>query len=68
MSSWGNTELASDDLLKTVQDLRRTDGTDIAIFGSGSIVRQLMAASLIDRMVVVITTDCAGRRHGTIYG
>lgn len=58
--TWANSELAVDDLLPHVQQLRQDEGNDIIIFGSGSIVQQLMNAGLIDEYLLIVSPVVLG--------
>ncbi len=42
------------ELVSTIRELRATDGGDIYVYGSLSIVRSLLAARLIDELVLMI--------------
>lgn len=52
-ASWQNTHVMSGELVAEVQRLKREDGPDLVILGSGSIVSQLTAARLIDSYQLV---------------
>jgi len=47
-SDWANTIVLNGDLVAEVTRLKRAEGPGLTILGSGSIVRQLAAAGLID--------------------
>lgn len=53
--AWNNTSVLSGDLATAVRELKATDGPDIVILGSGSIVSQLTEANLIDAYQFVVT-------------
>lgn len=59
-SEWENTEFHTDKLEETVAALKEEDGADIMILGSGTIVQQLAAASLIDEYLFIETPVIAG--------
>ena len=42
------------DLVRTVSELRERDGGDIYVYGSLSVVRSLLAAGLVDELVLMI--------------
>jgi dihydrofolate reductase len=52
--SWRNSELLQGDLIESVTALKREPGGDIGLSGSVSIVRQLLAADLIDELHLLI--------------
>ena len=51
---WENSILLGGDPAVTVGELKADPGPDLAIIGSGQLVRSLLAASLIDRYVLLI--------------
>ncbi|SRR5258706_1256544 len=57
---WENTKVKNGDLLEEVKKLKQGDGPDMVIFGSGTIVRQLTAAGLIDEYIFVATPVILG--------
>jgi len=60
-SDWQNTTVLKGDLLAQVQALRATDGPDLVILGSGSVVSQLTEARLIDEYQLVLTAVVLGK-------
>ncbi len=58
--TWENTRLLSSDLTGEVGKLRQGNGSDILIFGSGTIVQQLTNAGLIDEYVMIVTPIILG--------
>ncbi len=53
--TWRNSELLKGDLVESVTALKNEDGpTDIAMSGSVSVVRQLMAAGLVDELHLLV--------------
>ena len=61
--TWENSELFHGKLIEEVKKLRRRKGTDIAIFGSGTIVQQLAnegLEGLIDEYLFAITPVVLG--------
>jgi len=52
--NWQNTQLVKGDLIGEVQKLKASPGPDLVLMGSGSIVRQLAEARLIDHYQLVI--------------
>lgn len=59
-TTWVNSSLIKGDLIAEARRLKTADGGDIAIFGSGSIVKQLAARDLIDQYLIVVTPYIAG--------
>lgn len=59
-SDWANCEFHAEGLEKTVEQLRQSDGADVLILGSGSIVQQLAASDLIDEYLIIETPVVAG--------
>lgn len=57
---WVNTTLANGDLVEEVTNLKRGNGADIVIFGSGSIVEQLTNERLIDEYLFAMTPVILG--------
>ncbi|OJF11051.1 dihydrofolate reductase family protein [Couchioplanes caeruleus] len=57
---WVNSRLAEQDLLSEVKSLRESDGGDVVIFGSGTIVQQLSQARLIDDYLIALTPVTLG--------
>ncbi|GAA1759178.1 dihydrofolate reductase family protein [Agromyces humatus] len=51
---WQNSTLLVGDAAETVAALKQGDGPDLAILGSGELVRSLAAAGLIDEYVLII--------------
>jgi dihydrofolate reductase len=58
--SWENTRLVSGDVAKEVGRLKQAKGSDILIFGSGTIVQQLTDAGLIDEYLLAVTPVILG--------
>jgi dihydrofolate reductase len=52
--AWSNTMVVRSDLPAAVRKIKREDGPDIAILGSGSIVSQLAQEGLIDEYQIVV--------------
>jgi dihydrofolate reductase len=52
--AWQNSILLDGDAVKTVAELKAQPGRDFSIIGSGSLVRSLHAAGLIDRYTLLI--------------
>jgi dihydrofolate reductase len=52
--AWRNSEQLEGDLVETVAALRNEPGGDIALSGSVSVVRQLLAAGLLDELHLLV--------------
>jgi len=59
-SDWENTEFHDDDLTSVVGKLKREEGTDILVMGSGTVVQQLANADLIDEYMFIVSPVIAG--------
>ena len=60
-ADWQNTTVLNGDLVAQVQALKATDGPDLDILGSGSIVSQLTEARLIDECQLVLIPIVLGK-------
>jgi dihydrofolate reductase len=60
-SDWENTRFVNDDIVGAVKKLKKEEGPDMIIFGSGSIVSQLSAAKLIDEYQIVVNPFVLGK-------
>jgi len=58
---WENSKLFHSNLVEEVEKLKRGKGTDIIVFGSGTIVQQLTNAGLIDEYLIAITPVMLGK-------
>ncbi|KQO62721.1 dihydrofolate reductase family protein [Curtobacterium sp. Leaf261] len=59
--AWENSTLVDGDLETFVRDLKRGDGDgDISVFGSISVVRQLLFAGLLDELLLMVHPAIAG--------
>ena len=52
--AWQNSVLLAGDAARTVAALKASDGPDLAVIGSASLVRSLHAAGLVDRYALLI--------------
>ncbi|HSE29699.1 MAG TPA: dihydrofolate reductase family protein [Candidatus Saccharimonadales bacterium] len=59
-TDWANTEIHHDNLIEEIKKLKKGDGADIVIFGSGTIVQQLAEQGLIDEYFFVVTLVVLG--------
>ncbi len=53
-ANWPGLKIVHDDLVGFVRDLKRADGPELRTVGSLSLVRQLLAAGLVDRLRLVV--------------
>lgn len=53
-ASWQNTKLIKSDITDEIKKMKNQAGTDMVIFGSGTIVSQLAQAGLIDEYQIVV--------------
>jgi len=67
-ADWSNTTLVKDDLIVTVRRMKRETGPDVAILGSGSVVRQLVGVRLIDTLQVVLNPVALGAGQSLFAG
>ncbi len=58
--SWENSRLLRGGVVEEAKRLKQGKGKDIIIFGSGTIVQQLMQAGLIDELVLVVNPVALG--------
>ncbi len=66
--SWENTKLVKGDVAKEVSRLKQEKGSDILIFGSGTIVQQLTAGGLIDEYLFAVTPIILGAGKSLFSG
>lgn len=52
--SWINSELITGDVAEKIRELKKQDGPDLVVFGSGNLIQTLLKENLIDRMIVWI--------------
>lgn len=50
--SWQNSELITGDVVPQIEQLKRQDGPDLWVHGSGNLIQTLLAHDLIDRMLL----------------
>lgn len=58
--TWQNSTLVAGDVAQQVTKLAREDGADIAVFGSGTIVRALARDGLVDEYLLILTPALLG--------
>lgn len=59
-ATWSNTALIKTDLVTAVTKAKQESGPNMATLGSGTIVRQLAAAGLIDTLQIVVNPVALG--------
>jgi dihydrofolate reductase len=59
-ATWRNSRLATAGPVETVADLRATEGGDIVVLASISVIRQLLQADQIDRLSIMLCPVVAG--------
>jgi dihydrofolate reductase len=57
---WANSRLATADPVATVRELRETDGGDIVVLASSSVIRALLEAGELDRLSITLCPEIAG--------
>ena len=67
-ADWSNTTLVKDDVVGAVRRMKDETGPDMAILGSGSIVKQLAGAGLIDTFQVVVNPVALGAGKSLFSG
>lgn len=66
--SWENSVLHRDGLVKRVQELKESDGGDVIMFGSGTLVQQLAPAGLIDDYLLLVSPVAIGAGKSMFEG
>lgn len=59
-ASWVNTTVVNQDIVKFISNLKNSEGNDLMILGSGSIVSQLSEARLIDEYQLMVDPVALG--------
>lgn len=59
-SDWNNTRILNDDPIEQIRQLKSGEGPGMTVLGSGSVVRQLVEAGLVDAMQLVICPIALG--------
>jgi dihydrofolate reductase len=67
VSGWANSTLLHGDLADAVRELKAGDGGDISVAGSPSVVRALLAAGLLDELVLLIHPVVAGGGRAKLF-
>ena len=66
--SWNNTKLVKDDMAAEVRRMKQEPGDGLTILGSGTLVAQLAAESLIDEYHVVVNPVALGKGRTMFEG
>ncbi|HET6744784.1 MAG TPA: dihydrofolate reductase family protein [Candidatus Limnocylindria bacterium] len=65
---WANTTAIKGELVEFVRDLKQQPGGDIGVHGSISVAQALIAADLVDKIVLTIGPMIAGRGRRLLDG
>ncbi|GAA1992000.1 dihydrofolate reductase family protein [Amycolatopsis minnesotensis] len=57
---WANSRVADGDPVSVVKQLRDTEGGDIIVLASGSVIKALLAANEVDRLSITLCPELAG--------
>ena len=57
---WANSRIAEREPVEEVRQLRGTEGGDILVVNSVSIIRQLLAGEQLDRLLIDLVPEVAG--------
>ncbi|GAB2809683.1 dihydrofolate reductase family protein [Actinoallomurus bryophytorum] len=60
-ATWNNTEIISGDVLGGLQALKNSEGKDIAVTGSLTLVRSLLTAGLLDQLQLFVHPIVLGK-------
>lgn len=52
--SWNNTEVIGENIIESIRDLKKEDGPDLVVHGSGTLARTLLEHNLADRLRLLI--------------
>ena len=59
--TWSYTEVISDDVLERVRELKRSDGGQLLMYGSATLMRSLMAHDLVDEFHFLLNPVVVGQ-------
>jgi dihydrofolate reductase len=59
-AAWSNTKLVKGDAIDAVRSMKKEDGLDMVILGSGSLIAHLAQAGLVDEFQLLITPVALG--------
>ncbi|MEO7176839.1 MAG: dihydrofolate reductase family protein [Saprospiraceae bacterium] len=61
VADWNNARIIGEDMIKKIKELKKTEGNDMTLLGSGSILSQLSDAGLIDQYDIMIDPVAIGQ-------
>ncbi len=67
-AEWNNTRVMDGDIVEKIKKLKETQGSDLTILGSGSIVNQFSEAKLIDQYEIMIDPVAIGSGKALFEG
>ncbi len=67
-AEWNNTRLLKNNIVKEIRNLKETQGKDMTILGSGSIVRLFSDARLIDEYQILLDPIALGKGSSLFKG
>ncbi|WP_433730025.1 dihydrofolate reductase family protein [Nocardia sp. CA-129566] len=59
-AAWPNSRIADADPAATVKRLRAESGDDIVVLASGSVIKELLAAGELDRLIITLCPELVG--------
>ena len=59
--SWNNSEVVTGNVAEKIRQLKKQDGADLWVHGSGNLIQTLLSENLIDQMVVWIFPVTVGK-------
>lgn len=59
-ANWENSHIVDADPASVVADLQQQDGGDIIVLASGSVIKSLLQADLLDRLSITLCPEIAG--------
>jgi dihydrofolate reductase len=68
VTDWANTTILNGDVVAKIKALKETEGSDITLMGSGSLVRQLAQEGLIDAFELMIDPVVLGKGETLFEG
>lgn len=67
-ADWNNTRILKENIVKEIRTLKQTEGKDMTILGSGSIVRLFSDAGLIDEYQIMLDPIVIGKGTSLFKG
>ena len=59
-ATWENSHIIDADPASVVRDLQQQDGGDILVLASGSVIKRLLQADVLDRLSITLCPEVAG--------